>query len=181
MAVGYRLIESVLKVKDWPILAIPGVCILLYFGITSTSDLQNYIEVLGIVLLLELTYLQVRFSYSRAVTQVLAVPLLRVGAVPRNSYKLDMGQAIPGNTQNPDGTEVERPEVVFEAGKPLTQPQIDCVRDLASHGLLSDGDTLEVEQSLPFVPFIVAAAAITVASSGSLVLPLARCVVWLTR
>lgn len=164
LVIGYRLLERGLEPKYWPVLLVPGMVALLYVG-KATVGWQVYVLMLGAVWLAELLYLQVRRWYHRAFVQSLAVSRLQPGIVPRRTLSFEAS----GGDSGP----------LCEAGKPLKEQQLKRLRALAREGRLPIGDTLEVEQAMPFVPFIVAGVMLTTLFAGNLVPPLIDLVVWL--
>lgn len=163
MVIGYRLLERGVPAKYWPVVVIPGLVALVYLG-AVTGGWRVYVLFWGIVWLVELIYLQVQFYYGRAFVQVLPVSLLPAGVVLRQTLHLQLS----------GGEEFHGP-----AGVPLSEPQVHRLRDLERRGMLPEGRCVEIEQSLPFVPFIVGAAVLTAVFSGSLVPPLRWLVGWM--
>jgi Flp pilus assembly protein protease CpaA len=159
LVIGYRLLERGLEIRYWPVLALPGLVALLYLGLV-TGGIREYILLWGAAWVVEVVYLQVRHWYSRAFVQEFPVGLLRAGAIPRHRL-------------------APQEELVCEAGKPLTESQVRRLRDLAGQGKLPGGQVLELEQAIPFVPFIVGAAVLTASFAGNLVPPLAALIMWL--
>ena len=164
LVIGYRLLERGLEVRYWPVVLVPGLVALLYLG-QATGGWQAYVLMWGAVWLLELAYGQVRHRYSRAFVQSFPVGLLQAGAIPR--------QALFAA-----GAEAEEAPVC-EAGRPLTEQQVRRVQKLAREGRLSGGGVVEVEQSMPFVPFITGGVVVTAFFAGNLVPPLIEWVGWL--
>ena len=164
LIIGYRLLERGLEVKYWPALLVPGIVALLYLG-KITEGWQVYVLMLGAVWLVELAYVQVRYWYGRAFVQFFPVSQLQAGAIPRHSL------SAKGKDENGG--------VVCQAGQPLTEKQVTRLQELARRGRLPGGDTLELEQAIPFVPFIAGAVVLTAFFAGNLVPPLIDLVVWL--
>lgn len=159
LVIGYRLLERGLEPKYWSVVLLPGLIALLYLGM-ATGGIREYVLLWGATWLVEVVYLQVRHWYSRAFVQSFPVDLLRAGAIPRHRLAL-------------------QEEQICEAGKPLAESQVNRLRDLARAGGLPGGDTLELEQAIPFVPFIVGAAVLTASFASNLVPPLMALIVWL--
>ena len=162
LVIGYRLLERGLEVRYWPVVLVPGLVALLYLG-KSTGGWREYVMMWGAVWLLEVAYVQVRHRYSRVFVQSFPIGLLRAGAIPRHSL------FAAGAEEKP----------VCEAGQPLTEQQVTRVQELAREGHLPSGEVVEVEQSMPFVPFITSAAVMTAFFAGNLVPPLIKLVGWL--
>lgn len=163
LVIGYRLLERGLEVRYWPVALLPGLIALLYLGMV-TAGIREYVLLWGAACLVEVVYLQVRHWYSRALVQAFPVRFLQAGAIPRNGVSLQRA---------------EGDEIVCEAGRPLTEQQVRRLRDLARTGELPGDEVLELEQAIPFVPFIVGAAVLTASFAGNLVPPLTLLIVWL--
>jgi Flp pilus assembly protein protease CpaA len=160
LVIGYRLLERGLEVRYWPVILLPGLVGLCYLGLAGPG-MREYVLLWGVAWLVEVVYLQVRHWYGRAFVQAFPVKLLQPGAIPRHRLTLQDGG------------------MVCEAGKPLSEGQVRRLRELAGQGRLPGGQVLELEQAIPFVPFIVGAAILTASFAGNLVPPLLGLITWL--
>ena len=159
LIVGYRLLDWGLEERYWSVILLPGIAALVYLS-NVTAAWQTYVLMLGLVWLFELGYLQVRFQYRRAQAESLPLSEVRTGDVPRTGVKAAGG------------------EVLCEGGRPLTQAQAGRLRELGREGGLANGNSIEMEQAFPFVPFITAGALLTAVFAGNL-MPLVALAVWL--
>ena len=159
LLVGYRLLDWGLEERYWSVILLPGIAALVYLS-HVTAAWQTYVLMLGLVWLFELGYLQVRFQYRRAKTERLPLSEVRTGDVPRTGVKAADG------------------EVLCEGGRPLTKAQTRRLRELGREGGLANGNSIEMEQAFPFVPFITAGALLTAVFAGNLT-PLVALAVWL--
>ena len=164
LVVGYRLLERGLEARYWPVVGLPGLASLLYLS-KATGGWQPYLLMLGVVWLIELVYLQVRHWHGRVVVQSFPVSEIRTGDVPRRSVEVE--------TDAPDGA------LLCEAGQPLSDKQASRLRELGREGKLESGSMIELEQAVPFVPFIVSGALLAALFAGNLVPPLIDLVKWL--
>ncbi len=161
LAIGYRLLDRGLEEKYWSVILLPGIAALLYLS-HATGAWQTYVLMLGVVWVLEVVYLQVRFQYGRALVRTVSAEEVRAGDVPRNRLKLETS----------DGT------VVCEAGEPLSQKQANRLRELGNAELPGES-SIERERGFPFVPFIVAGELLTAVFAGNLAPPLIDLGIWL--
>lgn len=162
LVLGYRLLERGLVVRYWPVVVLPGLVALVYLG-QASSAWKGYLLFWGAAWLAELAYLQIRFWYGRAFALAVPMAQLQAGMLLRQ----------PLQVRSTAGEQLNCP-----VGVPLSEQQVHRLRDLARRGLLPEGESLETEQSLPFAPVIVVAAALTAAFSGNLVLPLRWLLGW---
>ena len=164
IVIGYRLLEWRLVVKYWPIIVWPGIVSLCYL-VWITEGKWTYFLLWGLTWLVELGYLRLRHWYRRGFVQAFPISELQPGAMLRDTLR------VP-NEESGD-------EQVYESGTPLSGKQVYRLQTLARAGHLPGGDTLELEQPLPFVPFIVGGAVLTALFAGNIVLPLIRLIGWL--
>lgn len=164
IVVGYRLLEWKLAAKYWPVVVWPGVVSLCYL-VWITEGKWAYFLIWGLTWLAEVTYLWLRHWYRRGLVQAFPISELQPGAMPR--YTLRVPDDESGDVQ------------VYESGSPLSEKQVSRLQKLAIKGRLPGGDTLELEQPLPFVPFIIGGAVLTALFAGNMVLPLIRLIGWL--
>ena len=164
LVIGYRLLERCVPVGYWSIVVIPGLIAFIYLG-QVTGGWSTYVLFWGIAWLVELIYLQVRFQYGRAFVQTLPISLLQPGVLLREAlhFRLTGDEEFHG-----------------QANVPLSEQQVNHLRELEHQGLLPEGKCVEIEQSMPFVPFIVGAIALTAIFSGSLMPPLRWLVMWMS-
>lgn len=174
LVIGYRLLERGLEVRYWQVLLLPGLVAILYLA-QAAPGWQRYVLLWGVAWMVELVYLQVRAWYSRALVQWLPIPLVQAGSMSHRSLYLRESD------HKLTGVEEKGVDDVFfcEAGKPCPEQQVQRLRELASQGGLPQGDKVEIEQAIPFVPFIASAAVMTALFSGNLIPPLRMLVVWL--
>jgi Flp pilus assembly protein protease CpaA len=173
LLIGYGLLKRGLEAKYWPVILLPGLVGLLYLS-QAAGGWREYVLLWGVAWLVEVVYVQVQSWYSRAFVQGVPVSLLQAGAIPyRPLYLKEADHTITQSS-------VADSELICEAGRPLSEQQVVRLRELAQQGLLPQGERLEVEQAIPFVPFIVVAAALTAFFAGNLVPPLTLLVGWLS-
>ena len=163
IVIGHRLVERGLAVKHRGILLLPGIAALLFL-IEEAEQWQTYLLMLGVAWLIEVTFLQVRHWYKRAFVQALPVNHVFAGGIPRQTVTVDVGEEV---------------DAVFEAGRPLSEEQASRLRQLGREGSLPVGQMIELEQTIPFVPFIVGGVVLSAFFAGNLVPPLIELVVWL--
>ncbi len=168
LIVGYRILEWVLKAQYWPIMLGPGIVSLFYLG-WSTEGGPVYVAVWGATWVIEVIYQQVRHRHNRLFVQELPVHLLQAGAIPRHSLYVKEKDGLPVGIKT---EEDEDYRLVCKRGLILTERQVSRLRDLTRRAVLPQGHLFEVEQSLPFVPFIAGAAVLTSFFSGTMVEPL---------
>ena len=164
IVIGYRLLEWKLADKYWPVIVWPGIVSLCYL-VWITEGKWAYFLLWGLTWLAELGYLRLRYWYRRGFVQAFPISELQPGAMPRNTLRVsgeDLGD-----------------EQVYESGTPLSEKQVSRLQALSRARCLPGGDTLELEQPLPFVPFIIGGAVLTALFAGNIVLPLIRLVGWL--
>ena len=161
LVLGYRLLDRGLEEKYWTVILPPGIAALLYLS-HATGAWQVYLLMLGVVWVLEVVYLQVRYQYGRALVRTVSAEEVRAGDVPRNRLELEAA----------DGT------VVCEAGQPLSKKQANHLRKLGNPGLPQES-SIEREQGFPFVPFIVAGVLLTGVFASNLAPPLIDLGIWL--
>ena len=162
--VGYRLLEWRLVAKYWPVVMWPGIVSLCYL-VWITEGKWAYFLLWGLMWLAELGYLWLRYWYRRGLVQAFPISKLQPGAMLRDTLR------VPDKESGDDQ--------VYASGTPLSQKQVSRLQALARAGRLPGGDTLELEQPLPFVPFIVGGAVLTALFAGNTVLPLSRLINWL--
>lgn len=160
IVIGYRLLEWGLAEQYWPVVLWPGTLSLLYL-VWVADEKWPYFLLWGALWLLELGYLRLRHWHSRGFVQAFPLDEVRPGAIPHDTLR---------------GPEEE---LLCESGTPLSEDQVARLRKLAGEGRLPNGDTLTLEHPFPFVPFIVAGAALTAIFAGNTVLPLVRLIEWL--
>lgn len=164
LIIGYRLLERGLEAKYWPVLLLPGLSILL-FVCFSTKGLKEYILLWGTTWIVELMYLRIRYWYNRAFVQVFPVQFLRPGAILYHPLRVE---------------DNEGEIFIYQASKPLSEQEVRNLHELSREGCLPDEDMVELEQAIPFVPFLVGGAVLTAFFAGNLVPPLVKVVVWLS-
>ena len=180
LIISYKILDKALPTKYWPVILVPGVVVFLYLSTQTTEGTTNVL-ILGIVWLIEVVYLQVRYWYSRAYVQLFPVRLLQVGAIPHYSLGIRAVEGDEGELAYIEGKEKVQGELICEAGKPLSQQQVRQLRELESQGRLPEGDRFEVEQAIPFAPFVVVGTVLTAVFMGSLILPLTHVINWLVE
>lgn len=172
LVIGYWLLQRGLEVKYWSVVLLPGLVGLLYLS-QAAGGWREYILLWGAAWLVEMAYLQVQSWYGRAFVQGVPVGLLQAGMIPYHSLYLK--EADKTITQS----KAENSDLICETGHPLSEQQVSRLRELARQGALPKDERLEVEQAIPFVPFIVVAAALTAFFAGNLVPPLTLLMGWL--
>ena len=174
VVIGGRLVDSCVAVRSRPVIVLPGLSALTYLVVVS-GGLREYSLLLGAALIVEVVYWHAKKWFGRAYVQATSAQYLQPGAVPLHTLTV-----IQGDGRCPVCVEGEQEagDLVCEAGKPLSSPQVTRLRSLGSEESLPNGKEIMVVQSLPFVPFITIAAAVTAIFSGSLIPPIAALVEW---
>ena len=165
IVVSYRLLEKFIKAEYWSLVVVPGYVAFLYAGYTSSTWVE-YVLLCAIAWVAEVVYLHVRRWYSRAYVQLFPLRYLRAGAVLREQLRLT----------GPRGK-----ELVCEAGKPLTEKHAMGLQSILGGSPDLGGNTVEVEQTIPFVPVLTGAVVLTAFFAGNVVPLLVGFVEWLAK
>ncbi len=93
LVAGWVLLDRGLEDRYWSVILVPGLAALLYL-LHATGAWQDYVMMLGVVWVLEVVYLQVRFQYGRALVQSLPAGEIRAGDVPRTRVNTGDGELL---------------------------------------------------------------------------------------
>ena len=170
----YRLIVQSLKEHYWPILVFPGLLAFAYFSVTS-GDLRPYGLLWLSALAAEMLFLHVSYWHRQAFVQTLPINLLQAGVVLRHAIFFEESEDKPVAHVN---DKEERGECIYAAGDELSEADVYRLRALERTGAFPQGVVVEIEQSIPFVPFIVMGALLTALFPRNIVRFVAEIVGW---
>ena len=167
LVIGYRLFDFLLSSRSWPLLTWPGIGV---FAILcwNADNIVIYATIWANVWLLELVYKRVRSFYRRKFVQSIPIGALQIGSVLRQSLYVNQERA----PESLDSDAEEEPLV--KRGQPLMARDLRTLRRLVNEKVLSSEDRIEIEHTLPFVPFITLGALLTALVAGHIATPLSR-------
>ena len=167
LVIGYRLLDFLLPPRHWPLLTWPGVGV---FAVLcwNADNIVIYATIWANVWLLELAYKRVRSFYRRKFVQAIPIGALQIGYVLRQPLYVNH----EGKTLEFDSDAKEEPLV--KRGQPILLRDLRTLRRLVNEKVLSPEDRIEVEHTLPFVPFITLGALLTALVAGHIATPLSR-------
>ena len=168
LLIGYHLLRIFLNPHYWPVLVWPGIGLLL-FTVLSTENIAIYMIIWLNVWLLELAYLHIRYAYGRKFVQSIPISSIQPGNLLNQTlYKKQNGEQVVFSHK---GT---NEEVLIRRGQPLKTNDLRILCQLATENKLPSGDQIEIEHTLPFVPFIAVGALLTALCAGNVATPISR-------
>ncbi len=165
LVIGYRLFDFLLAPRHWPLLTWPGIGV---FAVLcwNADNIVIYAIIWANVWLLELAYKRVRAFYRRKFIQSIPIGALQIGNVLRQSlYVKPEGESTDSDAEE---------EPLVKRGQPLLSRDLRTLRRLVNEKVLSSKDRIEIEHTLPFVPFITLGALLTALVAGHIATPLSR-------
>ena len=167
LVIGYRLFDFLLSPRHWPLLTWPGVGV---FAVLcwNQDNIVSYAIIWANVWLLELAYKRVRSFFRHRFVQSIPIGALQIGNVLRQSLYVKH----EGESTSFDSDAEEEPLV--KQGQPLLTRDLRTLRRLVNEKVLSSEDRIEIEHTLPFVPFITLGALLTALVAGHIATPLSR-------
>lgn len=170
LVIGYHLLRIFLRPHDWPVLVWPGVGLLLYTMLrTEGIGTEIYIVIWLNVWLLELAYRHIRYAYSRRFVQSIPISSIQPGNLLNQTlYQKKNGEQVIFSDRS------DNEKVLIRRGHPLKMNDLRILRQLVHENKLPPDDRIEIEHTLPFVPFITAGALLTVLFAGNIATPLSR-------
>ena len=167
LVIGYRLFDFLLSPRHWPLLTWPGVGV---FAVLcwNQDNIVIYSIIWANVWLLELAYKRVRSFFRHRFVQSIPIGALQIGNVLRQSLYVKH----EGESTSFDSDAEEEPLV--KQGQPLLTRDLRTLRRLVNEKVLSSEDRMEIEHTLPFVPFITLGALLTALVAGHIATPLSR-------
>lgn len=167
LVIAYRLFDFLLPPRHWHLFTWPGIGM---FAVLcwNADNIVIYAIIWANVWLLELAYKRVRSFYHRKFVQAIPIEALQVGNVLRQSlYVKHEGESLGFDW---DAEE----EPLVKQGQPLLTRDLRTLRRLVNEKILSPEDRIEIEHTLPFVPFITLGALLTALVAGHIATPLSR-------
>ena len=170
LVIGYHLLRIFLRPHHWPVLIWPGIGLLLYTMLrTEGTGTTIYMIIWLNVWLLELAYRHIRYAYSRRFIQSIPISSIQLGNLLNQTlYKKKDGEQVIFSERS------DNAEVLIKRGQPLKMNDLRILRQLVHKNKLPSDDRIEIEHTLPFVPFITAGALLTVLFAGNIATPLSR-------
>ena len=167
LVIGYRLFDFFFSSRYWHWLTWPGIGV---FAVLcwNADNIVIYATILTNVWLLELAYKRVSSFYRRKFIQSIPIGSLQVGNVLRQS--LYVNQRRESESFYSDAEE----EPLVKRGQPLLARDLRALRRLINEKNLSLEDRIEIEHTLPFVPFITLGALLSSLVAGHIATPLSR-------
>ena len=167
LVIGYRLFDFLLSPRHWPLLTWPGIGM---FAVLcwNADNVVIYATIWANVWLLELAYKHVRSFYRRKFVQSIPVGALQVGNVLHQSLYVNQGR----ESESFDSGAEDEP--LYKQGQPLLTRDLRTLRRLVNEKVLSPEDRIEIEHTLPFVPFITLGALLTALVAGHIATPLSQ-------
>ena len=170
LVIGYHLLRISLKPHHWPVLVWPGIGLLLYtMLLTKGTGTTIYMIIWFNVWLFELAYRHIHYAYGRRFVQSIPISSIQLGNLLNQTlYKKNNGEQVTFSDRG------DNEEVLIRQGQPLKMNDLRILRQLVQENKLPSGDRIEIEHTLPFVPFITAGALLTVLFAGNIATPLSR-------
>ena len=170
LAIGYHLLRIFLRPHHWPVLVWPGIGLLLYTMLrTEGIGTAIYMIIWLNVWFLELAYRHIRYAYSRRFVQSIPISSIQLGNLLNQTlYQKKDGEQVIFSEKS------DNAEVLIRRGQPLKMNDLRILRQLVHENKLSSDDRMEIEHTLPFVPFITAGALLTILFAGNIATPLSR-------
>lgn len=167
LVIAYRMFDFLLPPRYWHLLTWPGIGV---FAVLCSiaGNIVIYSIIWANVWLLELAYKRIRSFFRHRFVQSIPVGALQVGNVLRQSLYIKR----EGEYLGFDSDAEEEP--MFKRGHPLLVRDLRALRRLVNEKVLSSEDRVEIEHTLPFVPFITLGALLTVLVAGHIAMPLSR-------
>ncbi len=162
LVIGYRLFDFLLSPRHWSLLTWPGIGV---FAVLcwNADNIVIYATILTNIWLLELAYKRVRSFFRHRFVQSIPIGALQIGNVLRQSLYV-----------NQDRASDTKKEPLVKQGQPLLARDLRALRRLINEKVLSSKDRIEIEHTLPFVPFITLGALLTALIAGHIATPLSR-------
>ena len=157
LVIGYRVLDFILKARHWLLLVWPGCAVVIYLSFVTDGILIS-LAVGTFAWFLEMVYIQIRQLYSRTFTRLAPISSLQPGNIPSQSVFFKSKSKV-----QPDmvGDAKETEELLLKAGQPVTREALNRVNQLICEGVLSRDRQIEVDRTIPFVPFIITGALMT--------------------
>ncbi|MXZ09326.1 MAG: hypothetical protein F4Y79_07745 [Gemmatimonadetes bacterium] len=167
LVIGYRLFDFLLSPRHWPLLTWPGLGVFTVLC-WNQDNIVIYATIWANVWLLELAYKRVRAFYRRKFVHSIPIGALQIGNVLHQSLYVNQGRE-----STPFDSNAEE-EPLLKRGQPILSRNLRALRRLVNEKVLSSEDRIEIEHTLPFVPFITLGALLTALVAGHIATPLSR-------
>ena len=167
LVIGYRLFDFLLSPRHWPLLTWSGIGV---FAVLcwNQDNIVIYAIIWANVGLLELAYKRVRSFFRHRFVQSIPIGTLQIGNVLRQSLY------VKHERESPELDSDAEEEPLLKRGQPLLARDLRTLRLLVNEKILSSEDRIEIEHTLPFVPFITLGALLTALVAGHIATPLSR-------
>ncbi len=167
LVIGYRLFDFLLSHRHWHLLTWPGIGVFVVLC-WNADNIVIYAIIWANVWLLELAYKRVRSFFRHRFVQSIPIGALQIGNVLHQSLYVKH----EGETTVFDSDAEEEPLV--KQGQPLLARDLRTLRRFVNEKVLSSEDRIEIEHTLPFIPFITLGALLTALVAGHIATPLSR-------
>ena len=147
LVIGYRMFDFLLSPRHWPLLTWSGIGV---FAVLcwNQDNIVIYAIIWANVGLLELAYKRIRSFFRHRFVQSIPIGTLQIGNVLRQS--LYVKHERESTAFDPDAED----EPLIKRGQPLLSRDLRTLRRLVNEKILSTEERIEIEHTLPFVPFI---------------------------